>query len=552
MTLVTDAVPDDRYGMNRIRLATAATAAICAGCFLPTAASATDYCVYPNQSCGANNVQYLQPALDLAAGSDEADRILLGEHAYESDVGPGFRYIGSSPVEIVGAGRGHTVLTSPKNAMGSVLSLTNGDGSSVRDLTVRIPETPAAGFTGLKLAGKITAGRIEVIEAPIQGGARLGAFVWDGAVLEDSTVTLAYEKQADGVSLDNTSPAAPAGVLRGSVVQAGIGVDSWDGGTIERSRIAGGSHAVWAVGQGNTIRDSALTISGPLGAVLLAQTGTGRDTTVTADGVTIFAAPTLPDAGGIEVSTTPDNSRNAELTLTNSIVRGFVPLHAVGTGSGKATLSASYSDYDPVSSAAEGNASIEESHVSNVGDAGFDENTGSDYGLLPTSPLLDRGDPDAPQGLDLNGSPRVADGNGDGIARRDLGASELQPAMAGPPPGGGTSGGPAADTLAPVISGFRSARARLRFAHGTRFRWALSEKARVVVKIQRAPRVRRGRYRTLGALKATGVTGANRLRFSGRIHRRALRPGRYRAVIRAVDAAGNRSTSKTTTFRVMS
>jgi hypothetical protein len=97
-------VPDDRYGMNSIRLAAAASAAIGLGCFLPTVAGATDYCVYPNTSCGANNVQYLQPALDLAAGTTDADRVLLGEHTYESDVGPGFRYIGDSPVEIVGAG----------------------------------------------------------------------------------------------------------------------------------------------------------------------------------------------------------------------------------------------------------------------------------------------------------------------------------------------------------------------------------------------------------------------------------------------------------------
>jgi hypothetical protein len=187
------------------------------------------------------------------------------------------------------------------------------------------------------------------------------------------------------------------------------------------------------------------------------------------------------------------------------------------------------------------------------------EVTGHEYALEPGSPLIDIGDPAAAQGLDLNGDPRVADGNADGVARRDLGAFELQPVpAAGQPPVGG---GPAADTQAPLISGFRPApsvfavaRARtplaVRVARGTRLRYTLSENARVVLKVQRALGGRPMRYRTVGALRRTGIGGLNRMRFTGRIGRRALRPGRYRAVIRATDAAGNGSSPKTTRFRI--
>ena len=45
--------------------------------------------------------------------------------------------------------------------------------------------------------------------------------------------------------------------------------------------------------------------------------------------------------------------------------------------------------------------------------------------------------------------------------------------------------------------------------------------------------------------------GASRLRFTGRIARRALRPGRHRMVVRAADAAGNRSKATTLRFRVV-
>jgi hypothetical protein len=44
--------------------------------------------------------------------------------------------------------------------------------------------------------------------------------------------------------------------------------------------------------------------------------------------------------------------------------------------------------------------------------------------------------------------------------------------------------------------------------------------------------------------------GRARVAFSGRIGRRALRPGAYRLIVTAVDAAGNRSTDRPTRFKV--
>jgi len=44
--------------------------------------------------------------------------------------------------------------------------------------------------------------------------------------------------------------------------------------------------------------------------------------------------------------------------------------------------------------------------------------------------------------------------------------------------------------------------------------------------------------------------GANKIRFSGRIHSRPLAPGRYRATIVATDAAAHRSTPKRARFRI--
>jgi hypothetical protein len=45
--------------------------------------------------------------------------------------------------------------------------------------------------------------------------------------------------------------------------------------------------------------------------------------------------------------------------------------------------------------------------------------------------------------------------------------------------------------------------------------------------------------------------GANRFRFTGRLSRRALAPGRYRLVAVAKDGTGQRSATRRISFRVL-
>jgi virginiamycin B lyase len=149
----------------------------------------------------------------------------------------------------------------------------------------------------------------------------------------------------------------------------------------------------------------------------------------------------------------------------------------------------------------------------------------------------------------------------------------LDPATAVPIGGGGGpgGGGPGADRTKPAFQG-RVTISRKRFTvgrsatpftiaqavrSGTEFRFALSEPARVSVKIERKARGRRvrgrcrakastGRRCTLWksagrSLTRQGLQGPNSIAFSGRLGRRALKVGSYRALITATDAARNRS-----------
>jgi hypothetical protein len=115
--LVTRGRRDDGYGMNLSRIAVTAVAAVVLVCALPAVASAADYCVAPNLGCGPNNVQDFQDALDIAASTPEPDRVFLGVKEYVAPDAHGFEYTAlSSSVEVIGSGRGQTVLTGPREA----------------------------------------------------------------------------------------------------------------------------------------------------------------------------------------------------------------------------------------------------------------------------------------------------------------------------------------------------------------------------------------------------------------------------------------------------
>jgi uncharacterized delta-60 repeat protein len=81
---------------------------------------------------------------------------------------------------------------------------------------------------------------------------------------------------------------------------------------------------------------------------------------------------------------------------------------------------------------------------------------------------------------------------------------------------------------------------------GTAFLFKLNRAAIVTIRIKRLHR-----KATVVRLKRSSAAGGNRVRFSGRVKRHALRPARYRATVRAVDAAGNRSNAQSVTFRVV-
>jgi hypothetical protein len=147
-----------------------------------------------------------------------------------------------------------------------------------------------------------------------------------------------------------------------------------------------------------------------------------------------------------------------------------------------------------------------------------------------------------------------------------------------------TGAGPASpltplDTTAPHVRGLvvapsaflplRAGATIARTRRGARVRFRLDEASRVTVRVLAAragrrrgtrcvratPTNRRARrctrYVSVGTVALSGrLNGRVNRRFSGRVRRRALKPGRYRLQVTATDVAGNRSRPATANFRI--
>jgi hypothetical protein len=548
--------------IRRVRLALAPVL-VAGGLALAQPALGADYCVVgPNDPCNGTKLGDLQTALDAAAVDNLPDRIVLAAGTYNAPP-QGFIYDpqGGGPVEIAGAGDDKTILAGASGAY-RTLAVFGGAATSIHGLRVVMPPNAPTDAQALRTNGVVK--NVYVTENPAQQqNLRTGLVLTGSGVFEDGSVALDDQGMTLGAQL------VGGGTVRTSTIYASRGVTS-GGGTIDRANIGTDASGV-EIQRGTTKITSTKVRTFRDGSVAIAAGGVlDGDALVEIDGATLIG-PDNPTSGtAIEVDNAYVPTVKADAVVKNTVIR-FYPstFWAGGYAPGHAHIGITYSDYDSSTKTVAGaTGTIDESNVSYVGNVGFFDL--EDLSLRPDSPLVDAGDPATSQGLDLDGDPLVTDGNGDGVGRRDIGALEtpgvpLKPAAAIPP---ATSGGdqpvqplaeptpPARDTLAPALTGLRLShkifavgRARTaiaaRTARGTRVSYKLSENAKVVVKIQRV-----GKKRLVGKLTRTAKSGRNVLAFSGRIGAKALRPGRYRAVITAVDAAGNRSAPQTVRFRI--
>jgi CSLREA domain-containing protein len=324
----------------------------------------------------------------------------------------------------------------------------------------------------------------------------------------------------------------------------------------------GGNGATGAGGNGGNSRGGGLVTEGALnhvtitansgGAVGVAGTGTGGSkgtgSPVGSDASGTNGAAGVPmGAGGIKAFVTP--------SLRNSIVASNSGLNCFGTVAdgghdisfGDATCPGS--NVDPKLGALADNGGPTRTRA-----------IAADSPARDAVPAAGAGCP----GTDQRGIARPQG------AACDAGAFELAQEAPGP----GVGGQPPGDSVAPLFASVslspstfvvdRKAQAEVavsarKHRKGTRFRYSLSEAARVVFTVEKRKVRRCGkrkrkrcvRYVRTGRFAHASARGANVKRFSGRIGRRSLKPGRYRVALVASDAAGNKSKPKRLNFRVV-
>jgi hypothetical protein len=413
----------------------AAVAVLVALAAWPAASSAAEqtFCVADPDCSGTPEASVADALAAAQADGPERDRIKVGPGTF-----PAAGTLTDSltnPVLIEGAGEVATTLTRPAAMNARVLFLSNAQ-SSVSKLGVHIP-AGQTGMTGIVLAGGASGEHVFVSSPPALTDAR-GVVVGNGGSLRESAI-----------GLPNTTAASNDGVvaMADAVVESGFviatrGVQILRSGTLVRGVriIAGvGVELVGLTGADSTatVENTQVTGTEPPAPADVAIKATGPDAThsvtLSARHVTLIG----PGGGNGFWASGESNGSNptATLNVLDSVVRGYTADLRVSAGlMGTASLSIDNSafDFSKLTTNNPINATINPG-PNNLNMSGFDPrliDVRGDMRPAFDSPLVDRG---VPGGLlstesqfDLALEGRLVDGNGDGTARRDMGAFEYQ------------------------------------------------------------------------------------------------------------------------------
>ena len=383
-------------------------------------AGATTFCVAPaTLACPGGQKATLQQGLDAALASAGPDTVQLPEGTV---TGPG-SYDSANPdntVALVGAGRDRTVVTSPTST-GSDYSLDLRNAATLSDLTLKQFLPAVTNQSALLLTG--TADRVGIVSANsdassfIRGTARHlsatgPAYVGIVGTIEDSDFT-------------------------------GMALATWTGDTIVRRVRSIGPSPVFGQNHSLVISSSLFVSTDPNGTVAsftASPVPNSHATTVLSNNT--FIGSGGPGCVGIGISgengayTSPNDFAVNDATIVNTVVRNC-KTSLVRDASGahrtaNVTIRSSDIDLSPVAVTQTGAGTL--TAAPDAGNLNVDPLfvglNGLDQELRFSSPLVDQGlaDPVSPEesATDLNGNPRVVDGNGDGVVKRDIGAFEYQ------------------------------------------------------------------------------------------------------------------------------
>jgi hypothetical protein len=363
-----------------------------------SAAAGATYCVHQPEDCAGTAQPTVQAALDAAAVAPGRDRVVVG---WDTGVAPeGFTVVAGNAVDVVGDPAAELALGGTQ--------------------TVRVEE-PSAVVDGIDLflADPTIGPAVDLVAGTLQNA---NVWVTAGApTIRLGAGTLRNVRQNFGMEV-------------GTGVQA-VG----PGGLIEDSELLA-FHGLVSTSDALVIRRTLIDGTG------LAPGSTGlevRAGAVTADETTVRMGAYRP--GGVAVDAAPGASGSVALTLRGATIEGDrdAPLTSTGLraacdGGGTATVSlldtVAWSSGLDLEQSGSGCA-VALDHVRYGARVGafadgpaVSAGPAGPMGTLTAgvgSPLIDAGSARGGDG-DVAGAPRVVDGDGDGVAVRDIGAGEYQ------------------------------------------------------------------------------------------------------------------------------
>jgi hypothetical protein len=401
----------------------------------PGLAAAETICVAQQVSGCDSSSPDIQAALESAHEAPGDDRVVIGAGRFE---GP-FAYPpgGGGRIEVVGQGPSTVLTAAPPTATGTtILELADPDGSSVSGLTVRIPAGAgsASADSGIR-ADAVTGVRVSS-DANESSAGEVGVLLpRPGGILRSSVIELVGgggDEVAVEVSGGSTSATT---VVSDSRITAPVAVEATAQATaVVRDRILSSRTGVFACNSQVTVEDTLVRVF-ETGIGLLAegdeQCGSGQ-AELTARQVTVVGGGTGAGQTGADASAgVAGQSPRVDVSL--SILRDLetVFLAEANASGTTADIRVGASDFEAgrhQEVGAQGTPTFELTEPDIDADPLFTGELLGEFGLRLGSPAIDSAfsPPLAPgeSATDLSGSPRLVDGNGDGVAARDMGAFE--------------------------------------------------------------------------------------------------------------------------------
>ena len=386
-------------------------------------------CIDPVHDKGSD----LQAALDAAQAGPGPDTIQVG--AGTIDHAGGFSYPGPEPVHIEGSGGRLYGITGPRlvdtaGATSKKMLKVLGPGSTISGLTVVIPS--GADNVGIETDGTISNVLVHGNESSTPA---TGVLLDAGGVLADSDVLLSISAIGRAVEVAGAGTTVTDSRLQsvtGYRIRPGAGAGA--SGLLRRARVEVGGTGIFMREGTITVEDSLIVAR--LDSAFPAHTGLSVNsfapgTSLSASHVTLVG-DLGPNSRALEILNA-GSANSATAVFRNGIITGYPIVFSRVASTGTSNIATDYSNYGGTTFASVGTGSITETnHL--TGDPGFLSPTV--YHLAAGSSLIDAGDPaglaSGESATDLAGQPRIADGDGNCAARRDLGAFEFTPGPRAP------------------------------------------------------------------------------------------------------------------------